>query len=104
MKKVRESQDLALLCIQCYHDEWKRDKVNPGEQGRSTDSSMHLSSQGEFGQDPATAVWPKGLSGPPLPLLPLRIEVGWIRLPSVGRPQEMKRNENLKPKKYNGLK
>lgn len=41
---------------------------------------MHLSSRGEFGQDPARAVWPKGLRGPPLPLLPLRIEVGWIRL------------------------
>ncbi len=60
-----------------------------GEQRRSADSSMHLSSRGEFGQDPARPVWPKGLSGPPLPLLPLRIEVGWIRLPSAN-----KRNEN----------
>lgn len=50
----------------------------------STGSSMHLSSRGEFGQDPARAVWPKGLSGPPLPLLPLRIEVGCIRL-SISR-------------------
>lgn len=65
---------------------------------------MHLSSRGEFGQDPARAVWPKGLSGPPLPLLPLRIEVGWIRLPSVGRHQEIKRNENIKPYKYNKIK
>lgn len=44
--------------------------------------SMHLSSRGEFGQDPTRAAWPKGLRGPPLPLLPLRIEVGWIRLAS----------------------
>lgn len=50
----------------------------------SEDSGMHLSGHGEFGQDPDRGVCPKGLSGPSLPLLPLRIEVGWIRLRPTG--------------------
>ena len=42
--------------------------------------SMHLSGRGELGQDVARGGWPKGLSSPSLPLLPLKMEVGWIRL------------------------
>lgn len=57
----------------------------PGEGRRGSGNGMHLSSRGELGQDPDRTVWPKGLRGPPLPLLPLRIEVGWMRLPSANK-------------------
>lgn len=53
--------------------------------GGGADSSMHLSSRRELGHKPTGPLWPKGLRGPPRPLLPLRIEVGWIRLPSANR-------------------
>lgn len=60
--------------------------------------SMHLSSRGEFGQDPTRAAWPKGLRGPPLPLLPLRIEVGWIRLASSDKKKPKCKNLRIKAK------
>lgn len=64
---------------------------------------MHLSSRGEFGQDPSRAVGPKGLSGPPLPLLPLRIEVGWIRLPSANK-RKRKQNNLINKAEWNPMK
>ena len=42
--------------------------------------SMHLSGRGELGQELVIGGWPKGLSRPSLPLLPRKMEVGWIRL------------------------
>lgn len=72
------------------HLEEQRSKKYTGG-NRRAGCSMHLSSRGEFGQDPTRAVWPKGLRGPPLPLLPLRIEVGWIRLALSN-----KRNKSVK--------
>lgn len=62
------------------HSVEHRDRNYKGGNRSEDGHSMHLSSRGEFGQAPTRAVWPKGLRGPPLPLLPLRIEVGWIRL------------------------
>lgn len=56
-----------------------------GKGGRGAGGSMHLSSRRELGHEPTGPLWPKGLRGPPRPLLPLRIEVGWIRLPSANK-------------------
>lgn len=80
----------------CAHSDTKHRGTHGGahtEERRSAEDSMHLSSRGEFGQDPSRAVGPKGLSGPPLPLLPLRIEVGWIRLPSAN--ERKRKHKNL---------
>lgn len=53
-----------------------------GGAGVTLDSGMHLSSRRELEHNPTGPLWPKGLRGP---LLPLRIEVGWIRLPSANK-------------------
>lgn len=73
---------LANECTSTYRGGTHNDggHNHTGTQRGSAGESMHLSGHDGSGQDPARVVWQKGLSGPPLPLLPLRIEVGWMRL------------------------
>lgn len=73
--------------VQTVRGHWRgADRKWAHKRGRSdADSSMHLSSRRELGHNPTGPLWPKGLRGPPRPLLPLRIEVGWIRLPSANK-------------------